>query len=102
MKFRVGLACVCAALLLTGFTGCNEQKNLDGPAPLPTPAAPAAGVLGDGRLPELVEWARASQNAPAMGVVVIRHGVMVERAVSGLRSAQQDARVALDDQWHLG
>src|SRR6185436_20028366 len=62
----------------------------------------AAATLGDGRLAELVEWARASQNAPAMGVVIIRGGQVAERAVVGKRSMNGGPAATVDDRWHLG
>lgn len=73
-----------------------------GPPALPTPPAPAAGTLGDGRLPEILEWARSSQQVPAIAAVVIRRGRVVEKGAVGLRSADASVRVTADDQWHLG
>jgi CubicO group peptidase (beta-lactamase class C family) len=58
--------------------------------------------VGDGRLGELLEWARASQNLPAVGVVVIRGGAVAEIGVAGHRSARGGPPVTVDDQWHLG
>ena len=91
----------CAVLLMVVLGACGGGDG-SGPAPLPTPTAPAAGILGDGRLPELIEWARASQNAPAMGAIVIRNGQVAERAVRGQRSVNGSAAVTVDDQWHMG
>ena len=90
-----------AALLCCALTACGGGDG-SGPKPLPTPTAPAPGTLGDGRLAELIEWARASQNAPALAVVVIRRGQVVERGAVGLRSADGTARVTTNDQWHMG
>src|SRR5262245_19373669 len=59
-------------------------------------------MLGDGRLPQLLEWARNTQNAPAVGAIVIRNGEVAERAVAGVRSTAGSLPVTLDDQWHLG
>jgi len=78
----------CALLACGGGGGDGK-----GPAPLPTPTPPAAGTIGDGRLNEILEWARASQNAPAMATVVIRRGQVVEKAAVGLRSADASVRV---------
>src|SRR5688572_17518386 len=89
-------------LLACALTACGGGSDGSGPAPLPTTTAPAAGTLGDGRLNELLEWARASQNAPALAAVVIRRGQVIERGAVGLRSADASVRVTLDDQWHIG
>jgi len=90
------------ALLACVLTACGGGGDGSGPAPLPVPTAPAAGTLGDGRLSELIEWARASQGAPAMGAIVIRDGQVAERAAVGLRSADGGAGVTTADQWHMG
>ena len=92
----------CAALLLGLLGACGGGGDGSGPAPLPTPTAPPAGTLGDGRLAELVEWARNSQQAPAMGAIIIRDGQVAERAVRGMRSAAGGPAVTVDDQWHMG
>ena len=89
-------------LLACALTACGGGGDGNGPAPLPAPAAPAAGTLGDGRLTELMEWARGAQNAPALAAVVIRRGQVVERGAVGLRSADSSVRVTLTDQWHIG
>lgn len=91
-----------AALVTCALVACGGGGDKTGPAPLPTPQAPAAGVVGDGRLAQLVEWARNSQNAPALGVIVIRNGIVAESAVSGVRSTASSVPVTIDDQWHLG
>jgi CubicO group peptidase (beta-lactamase class C family) len=91
-----------ATLLACLLVACGGGGDGKGPAPLPTPTPPAAGTIGDGRLNEILEWARASQNAPAMATVVIRRGQVVEKAAVGLRSADASVRVTTDDQWHIG
>ena len=87
----------CALLACGGGGGDGK-----GPAPLPTPQARAAGTLGDGRLDEILEWARSSQNLPAVAAIVIRRGRVVEKGAVGLRSSQASVRVTTNDQWHIG
>lgn len=89
-------------LLVGALAACGGGNDGSGPPPLPPTTAPAAGTLGDGRLNELMEWARASQNAPALATIVIRHGQVVERGAVGLRSADSSVRVTAADQWHIG
>lgn len=89
-------------VILSGLLGSCGGGDSSGPAPLPTPQAPAAGTVGDGRLPQLLEWARSSQNAPAVGAIVIRNGEIAERAVVGVRSTASSVPATVDDQWHLG
>jgi CubicO group peptidase (beta-lactamase class C family) len=91
------LICGGIAALLVSCGG-----DSDGPAPRPIPAAPAAGTLGDARLPEILEWARASQELPAMSAMVLRDGEVVERAAVGRRSMDATAQVTTEDRWHLG
>jgi CubicO group peptidase (beta-lactamase class C family) len=88
------------ALLVAGCGGGGGDAS--GPPPLPIPSAPAAGVIGDARLPELLEWARASQNLPAMTAVLVRGGQVVERGAVGLRSNAATVKVTTEDRWHVG
>ena len=69
--------------------------------PAPTPP-PESGVVGDGRLDELAEWARASQGVPAVAVVLVANGQVAEIAAVGDRSATESVAVSIDDKWHLG
>lgn len=90
------------ALLACVLSACGGGDDGSVPAPLPAPPAPAAGTHGDEGLSGLIEWARASQNAPAMGAIVIRNGQVTERAAVGLRSADGGPSVTTADQWHMG
>lgn len=86
-----------------GCVACsNDGGNGGGPKPLPVPAGPSAGTIGDGRLADLTEWARDSQDVPAMAIAIVRDGQVVERAAAGRRSASNDVLVTTEDRWHLG
>ena len=74
----------------------SAEKN---PSPLPPPAA---GTVGDGRLDELLEWARASQDVPAIAMVMVERGQIAEMAAVGRRSLTAAAQVTTEDRWHLG
>jgi CubicO group peptidase (beta-lactamase class C family) len=102
MRRPCELATIAAITISLCLSACGGGDGDGDPAPLPTPVAPAAGRIGDGRIPELVEWARAAQNAPAMAVVIVRNGQVVERAAVGRRSINNSATVTLDDRWHMG
>jgi CubicO group peptidase (beta-lactamase class C family) len=84
------------------ISGCGGDGGGKGPPPLPIPQAPAAGTVGDARLPELLEWARASQGLPALTAVLIRQGQIVERGVVGVRSMNATVPATTEDRWHLG
>jgi CubicO group peptidase (beta-lactamase class C family) len=58
--------------------------------------------VGDGRLPELIEWARASQGAPALAVVLVRRGQVAELGATGVRSATSAIPVTTGDRWQIG
>ena len=96
---RIGLL---PALLACVLTACGGGGDASGPPPLPAPPSPSAGTLGDGRLADLIEWARAAQDVPAMGVIIIRGGQVEERAVVGLRSADGGPAATVEDRWHMG
>jgi CubicO group peptidase (beta-lactamase class C family) len=98
-KSRAIFTLPIAVLLCAACGGGDGGK---GPEVLPIPQAPAAGTVGDNRLPEILEWARASQGLPAMTVMVVRNGQLAERAAIGRRSADNGAAVTSADKWHLG
>jgi CubicO group peptidase (beta-lactamase class C family) len=92
------------AVMITALNlpACGGGRDIDGPAPQPLTQSPAPGTVGDGRLPEILEWARASQGLPAMAVVVVRNGLIAESAVVGQRSMSSSAPATMTDRWHLG
>jgi len=97
---QVRFSIVLVAML---FAACSSgDYNASEPPPFIPPPQPAAGTLGDGRLGEIVEWARATQNVPAMGAIVIHRGQVIESGVSGVRSVDRNVRVGIDDKWHVG
>ncbi|MBT8080505.1 MAG: beta-lactamase family protein [Gammaproteobacteria bacterium] len=91
------------AVLTLGIAGCGGNGNSIsiGRIPVVTPP-PAAGTFGDGRLTDLVEWTRFNHGLPAMGVVIVENGQIVELAATGLRSATAARSVSEFDRWHLG
>ena len=92
------------SLLAISLAACSGSigGNVSVRTVVDPPPPPAAGIFGDGRLDQLVEWSRASYGLPAMGVVVVVNGQVVEIAAEGLRSATASARVTDADLWHLG
>src|SRR5687768_8140014 len=80
MQMRPRWMSLAVTLTAVVLGACGGGDGEYGPDPLPTPASPAAGTVGDGRLPELIEWARDAQEIPAMGAIIIRGGQVVERA----------------------
>ena len=79
--------------------GGGSGSTAPNPAPLPPPAA---GIVGDGRLDELLEWSRASEDVPAIAMVMVESGQISEMAAVGRRSLSSAAQVTTEDRWHLG
>jgi len=94
------IAAAAVSLWVAACGGGGEDRA--GPASLPVPTAPAPGTVGDGRLPQLLEWARASQDAPALAVVVVRRGQIAEMAAIGRRSTDNSIQVTTADRWQIG
>jgi CubicO group peptidase (beta-lactamase class C family) len=90
------------AFAALALAACEPRTFDSTPPEFTPPPTPAAGTIGDGRLLELTEWARDTTDAPALGVIVIRHGQVAERAVAGFRSVNSTARATVDDKWHVG
>ena len=62
-------------------------------APVQAQEAPVADTLAT---------AMEGQAVPALGMLVIRDGVVVDQAVRGIRSMEGATPVTLDDRWNLG
>ncbi len=94
------------AVVSVWLAACGGGGGGDGgSSPAPNSGSippPAAGTIGDGRLPELLEWARALQDVPAMAMVLVQQGQIAEMAAVGRRSASANAPATSDDRWHLG
>ena len=74
---------------VTFLVACGGGGNGASNAPLrpaPTPP-PESGVVGDGRLDELAEWARASYGVPALAVVLVMNGLIDENPGKRCRHA---------------
>lgn len=83
-----------------GSGGTGPGANLP-PVPNPTPPPPA-GVIGDGTLGGISEWAIDFQDVPAIGIVIVANGQVAEIGVAGGRSVTDPALVTENDKWHLG
>ena len=90
-----------ACTLLLSACGDNEIGNVSINIPPPT-LPPAIGLQGDGRLGELTRWTKETYDVPAMGVVVVIDGQVIEQAAEGLRSVDDSVAVTDSDRWHLG
>jgi CubicO group peptidase (beta-lactamase class C family) len=91
------------------FTACGGGGGGGGATPLlpppPPPAPPVLvdpGTLGDGRMQEVVSNVLARHEVPALGAIIVRNGMIADRAVDGLRAIESGAAVTLDDSWHIG
>ena len=99
------LSPVLVLLFLAACSGGSGGSTSSQPTP-PTPPMPPSpiepGMLGDGRVGELVTKIRERHNLPALGAIVVAGGVTVEQAVDGRRSINATTSVTLNDKWHLG
>jgi len=71
-----------------------------GPGIPPSPIEP--GVLGDGRMNDLVETVRARHDLPALAAIIVTDGRIADQAASGLRSITSNAAVTTADRWYIG
>lgn len=96
---------VLLVFLLSACGGSGSSSPAAPPpgGPPPTPPSPIEpGVLGDGRIGELVGKIRDRHGLPALGAIVVANGVIVEQAVDGQRAIDSAVAVTTGDKWHLG
>ncbi len=101
MKTYLKSLIIIAFFLCLPACGGGGSNGAGGINP-PVAAAPPAGLIGDGRLGELLEWARATQDVPAMAMVLVQGGQIAEMGAVGKRSASAGTLVTENDKWHLG
>ncbi len=70
------------SIFLLGCGGGGGGDGADATRP-PVTAAPPDGQFGDGRLNEILEWARAIDDVPAMAVVLVQSGQIAELGAVG-------------------
>ena len=98
---RVHARVLLGPLLLTILVACGGGGGSTQQPPIP-PIAIDPGLLGDGRLGEIVATFRSQYGVPAIGAIVVVDGLVVEQAVDGLRSIDSTVPVTLGDKWHIG
>ncbi|MBT5928293.1 MAG: beta-lactamase family protein, partial [Verrucomicrobia bacterium] len=60
------------------------------------------GIAGDGNLNNVLEHIRADHGLPALAVILVRSGEVVESEAVGVRAVGSPEQVTLSDRWHLG
>ncbi len=111
MKIRQYSAMVASIVCVLWLAACGNVGGVStgdlvitppngGPGIPPSPIEP--GVVGDGRLLDLVETMRDRYNLPAMGAIIVAQGQIAEQSVSGVRSNSSNGQVSISDRWHIG
>lgn len=94
------------ALLLfaAGITaaGCASDSGGSNQTPPPALERPDPGIMGDGRLAEILDYVVADTDVPAAAVAFVHQGIVQEQAVAGVRRYGSAAAVTESDRWHLG
>lgn len=91
-------------ILLAGLvaTGCTSEETPPGDDVPQRLERPDAGVMGDGRLGEILDYVVADTGLPAVSAMFLHQGLVLEQAVAGVRSNGEPTRVTEEDQWHIG
>ena len=100
VRFLLTLVLVLLVAACDSESGNPDRGSITEVLPFDNP--PAAGMQGDGRLGEILQWAVDAQELPAMAVVVVHHGQVTDIAAEGLRSLSGTERVGTGDAWHIG
>ncbi len=91
-----------ALLLIMSVTGCsNDSGNGSNDEP-PVLERPDPGIVGDGRLEEILRFVVADTGVPAVGAMVVHNGSVAEIGTAGMRSSGGSDIVTDFDQWHIG
>jgi CubicO group peptidase (beta-lactamase class C family) len=110
MKIKRYSAIVASIVCVLWLAACGNvgDVSIGGPAPPPPNGGPGIppspiepGVVGDGRLFELVETIRDRHNLPALGAIIVAEGQIAEQSVSGVRSISSNVSVTTSDRWHI-
>lgn len=95
--------CPVAGILALVVAGCGSGG--EGSAPIDDPpllVRPEAGVMGDGRLGEILDYVVADTGVPAVTATFMHEGAILEQAAAGVRSVGTTNAVAELDKWHIG
>ncbi len=109
MKFSDLRNAIFAISILVFVAACGGGGSGAAPQPPPTGGGPGIppspidpGVLGDGRMTELVENVRDRHDLPALAAIIVAEGQIADQAASGLRSITNSVVVTTADRWHIG
>lgn len=76
-----------------------------GPNPDPDPTdtvQPAIGIAGDGKLQAHLNFLRNKHNVPALSVLMVHNGTIVEKEAVGVRTMGHSESVTMQDRWYIG
>ncbi len=91
-----------ALLLIMSVTGCSNDSG-NGPIDQPPVLErPEPGLVGDGRLGEILNFVVADTGVPAVGAKLVHNGSVVEFGTAGMRTYGGLDAVTDLDQWHIG
>lgn len=92
-----------AALSIVSLTaGCSSGSGINTGSGPPVLERPDAGVVGDGRLGEILAYVLADTGVPAAAALLVQDDAIAEQAVAGVRRSGGSEAVTDSDLWHLG
>jgi CubicO group peptidase (beta-lactamase class C family) len=96
--------CIAAALALVACRGDHAPASSGSGSAATASASPRSIGLPAGvdDLAPLLEPVRTAHAIPALGAAVWRGDALVAIGATGVRAVGHDARVTVDDRWHLG
>ena len=95
-RLAAGLLCLLTVACGSGGSG---RAPVD---PAPVPVQPQPGMLGDGRLEEILDYVVADTGVPAAAAVFLHRGTIAEQAAAGVRAQGRPGAVTGRDRWHVG
>ena len=97
INLLIGALIFSCTLILSGCGSSDGKKSSEAP-----PVTPITGKAGDGTLSAVVNDIRVEFGLPAMAVVLVHDGQLIEMAATGMRADNRDIAVSTEDKWHTG
>jgi len=100
--FKKTLFSLVVAASLIGCGSSSNSNNETNTTQPPITTKPDTGVAGDQRLDEVIEYYRKEANLPAVNVLSLKDGTILESSSVGTYHVNSATAVTGSEHWHIG